>query len=995
MRSKLAIFLIFVFTISLWVPLASAVEMPACTINGGHCDGWDSADDGTPNQQDWIEGVYEFNLVDTSKIEMEMTWALREFNRSLLGFDDDPNIAAAIQAMGFSGKDGAPADLIRNFFNENTGGPGTPTVKEKLILEVNDTINELLTSGFGTVEDVDSSYVNTITESGITTACSDNPDNDSVYGSEGQSIENAFDPPICFSVKANVSLSTSTFNLGSVDPITLERVYKGMLAMGSEITSEFDLFSEPGHKSVFVINPPDFATIKGVDSNGIQVIKSGPPSYMAAQWTIDHTNAPLLSQRIEQSVSIDIAHRNSTQTSSVVVGPDETGITLAVTLDMSDEDSVFIDILAGINHIDESTMTDWGISMVDVTENARVPWITSDGIRLAYHNDLVDLDEFTSNFPMDTVGNAIEDTVSGVGDITMSDANWVSNSVSVGISESPGGLNYSHSDCPETLPPGMDAYYCIEGQSAMNGEHPIYLRSTSSTFELRILDLIKEQVDDSTGLLDAIQESDFHDLLDSGLTIDTKFGQDLLQDMVPSDLPPSELKLEIILPDWMQTATGEQSFELIERTNDVDQFEISIAKPGAYDPRHAIVDSDGNEICSADEADWSCVNLDVEFDVSELNFNEWGPSIDLTASFSAKIDLYRIKIPDQVLEQLETENTTVALEVIPSDLIRLGFEIGGRVADPVVREVNVSEGNPTEIEFTAEGFEEFVDNLGKEITEEMHASAEQISAEEEMVEIDLSGIQIITNLDNLGGIGTSMDDNTPITFEIIIPEFTFEAGVTNGWQGLIDGEPTVGVTTALTNPIISAANKFRNLFQVFGLQFLQMSGGGLTLDNNGEPLMFETEPIDIELSNETDADLRGDVSFVLPDGIVLEDFQTANGWEKIEYLDDGRQKITISLESLYVGEEVEFRLVVTWFYILSQIWIYPTILLGLIIWRVRARRKKKRKIREAKAAQEVQKVSNSKGGLTDSDFASLSAGKDPTFNSSSDYNLYDDEMWNQ
>ena len=55
-----------------------------------------------------------------------------------------------------------------------------------------------------------------------------------------------------------------------------------MLAMGSEITSEFDLFSEPGHKSVFIINPPDFATIRGVDANGIQVVKSGPPSYMAA-----------------------------------------------------------------------------------------------------------------------------------------------------------------------------------------------------------------------------------------------------------------------------------------------------------------------------------------------------------------------------------------------------------------------------------------------------------------------------------------------------------------------------------------------------------------------------------------------------------------------------------------------------------------------------------------------------------------------------------------
>ena len=336
------------------------------------------------------------------------------------------------------------------------------------------------------------------------------------------------------------------------------------------------------------------------------------------------------------------------------------------------------------------------------------------------------------------------------------------------------------------------------------------------------------------------------------------------------------------------------------------------------------------------------------------------------------------------------------MEVIPSDLIRLGFEIGGRLADPVTREVNVTEGDPTELEFTAEGFEAFVDNLGKEITEEMHKAADEASQQEEMLEIDLSGIQIITNLDNLGGIGTSMDDNTPITFEIIIPEFTFEAGITNGWNGILDGEPTVGVTTALTNPIINAANKFRSLFQIFGLQFLQMGGSGLTLDNNGEPVKFQTDPVDVELSSETDTDLRGDVTFIMPDGIVLEDFQTANGWEKIEYLDDGRQQITISLESLYAGEDVEFRLVVTWLYILSQIWIYPTILLALIVWRVRARRKKKRRIREAKAAETMAVTSPSKGGLSDSDFASLSAGNDPTMGgSSSDYDLYADDMWNQ
>ena len=38
-----------------------------------------------------------------------------------------------------SAEDGAPADLIRNYFDTPTGA-GTQTVKDKLILEVNDTI---------------------------------------------------------------------------------------------------------------------------------------------------------------------------------------------------------------------------------------------------------------------------------------------------------------------------------------------------------------------------------------------------------------------------------------------------------------------------------------------------------------------------------------------------------------------------------------------------------------------------------------------------------------------------------------------------------------------------------------------------------------------------------------------------------------------------------------------------------------------------------------
>jgi len=1005
MNRRLALSLISIFAISLLAPLASATGMQSCLLNGGTCDTWDKADDGTENQQDWVVGIYEFNLVDTSTIEMEMSWALREYNRSVLG--SIPGVDAALAAEGMSAEDGAPADLIRNYFNTPTGA-GTQTVKDKLILEVNDTIEDLLSSGFGSVNSIQSGYVNSVTNSGITTQCTDDPSMDTA--SEAGLANNVFDPPICFSVTASVSLSTSTFNLGGVDPLTLDRVYRGMLVMGSDITSSFDLFSEPGHNSVFVINPPDFATVKSVDPTGIQVIKSGPPSYLAAQWDIDNLDAPIGGERISRQVSVEIGYRNSTQTSSVAIAPDETGITLRVTLDLSNEDAAYIDIVAGINHIDASTMSEWGISLVDVTENAEIPWVTSDGIRLAYQNDLVELDNFTNNFPMDLVSDAIEGAVSTVGDITLSEPSWVSNSNLVGIPGSPGGLNYTHPSCPEILPPGTQVHYCIEGPKAMDGTHPVYLRSTSSTFELRLLDLLKEEVGDSTGILDAIDESDFERLLDSGLEIQTEFGQDLLQDMIPDDLPPTELTLELILPPWLASATDDGSIVLVERSDGPDDLGINIASPNAYQPNHAILDSNGDAICSADEADWSCIDLDVELDVSDLNFNEWGPSIDLTASFSATVDVYRIKIPDEVLDELKSDNTSVSLEVIPSDLIRLGFDIAGRLADPPSDTIDVGGDEEVEFDFTTEGFEEMVGKIGQELTARIHKSADELSAEEKDVEIDLSGIQIITSLQNLGGIGTSIGDETPIRMSIEIPQFTFEAGVTNGWNGILDGEPTIGVVTAMQLPIIEAARAFENVFTNLGVQFLSMGGSGIMLDNNGEPVNLEFQSTDIELNEETESELRGDITFTLPDGITLEDFQTANGWEKVDEV-DGRQQITLSLESLVAGEEISFRVKVSWWYVLLQIWIYPTIVLSLIVWRVYARRKKKKRKRELEAAAETKVISSGsgKGGLTDSDFAALSAGYDPTagydpstpssgdfdlYNDDKNYSMYDDEPWN-
>ncbi|MDP6869604.1 MAG: hypothetical protein QGI21_02380 [Candidatus Poseidoniaceae archaeon] len=977
--------LFFVLLLPLVSPVVSAAGMQGCTINGGICDEWDKADDQTPNQQDWIEGVYEFNMVNTSTINVQMTWALREFNRTTLGLDYAAmNIALA--AEGMSPVDGVPADLIRNYFDQTTAGPGTPTVRDKLLLEVNDTVDELLENGFGTVTEIIAGYTSSINQSGNITQCSDDPDFDTA--AEAGLEDNVFDPPICFSVSAEVVVSPSTFNLGSVDPLTLERVYQGMLAMGSDISSEFSLFSDPGHKSTFVIHPPQYATVKGVDAPGHSVIRSGPPSYLAAEWIISHLDASVGEDRKSESARILIGYRNSTQTSSVSISPDDTGITLRVILDLSDEDAASIEILAGINHFDEDTMDDWGISLVDVTQNANVPWVTSDGIRMAHHNGLVDLNEFTSNFPMDTVSEAIKGAVSDAEPITMTDPVWVSDSATQGLDAIPGGLNYTHGDCPENLPVGMEIHYCVEGPNAMDGFAPIYLQSTSNTFTLHLLDLIKQKINDDYGIMDIIQESDLEDLLDSGLEIEADLGQSFVSDMIPSELPPTELSLEIIMPSWLQTATGEQSLLFVDRPVGDDEMELSMIGPNAYDPRHSIMDGD-KEICSGHDSEWSCINVDMEIDAQDLTINEWSPSVDFTGSFEANIDVYRIKVPNYLRDDMNSNGVSVDLEVIPSDLIRVGLDISERVEEPITREVVFSDGETASVTLTKKGIEDFVSDIGEKFTEDLHERAREANEHPDAgdVNLNLDNVQIITSLENLGNIGTSIDDQTPLRLKIVIPTVTLNAGVSNGWGGISDGNPKVSVNSEIVSPIFQIAQMFGNLLFDVGLQSLNMSGDGFRILDGEESFNLHIQPSDLTLNEDTDMSLRGEVTLKLPEGILLENFQTANGWETVEMV-DGRQVITMSFDSFANGEDVTFTILLTWGFVLSQIWIYPTILLGLIVWRVRARWKKK------KIKRTQDKSSNTaiigKGGLSDDEFAQLESRATA---SETDFDLYSDDIW--
>jgi hypothetical protein len=402
--------------------------------------------------------------------------------------------------------------------------------------------------------------------------------------------------------------------------------------------------------------------------------------------------------------------------------------------------------------------------------------------------------------------------------------------------------------------------------------------------------------------------------------------------------------------------------------------------PGeGYDPRHAILDKNGNEICSSHESDWSCVDFEMNLEVSDVNINEWGPAAEMTVSFSVEVDIYRIKVPMMIRENMSSDDTTIDIEVISSDLLRLGLDISGRLLEPKMTDVDIGDESIS-IKLTASGIEDFVDEIGRVGTDMIHDAAEELSKEDDMTEVDLSGIQIITKL-SIGNIGATIGDDVPISMSITIPEFTIEAGVTNGWGGISDGEPTIGIGTiagSLMTPLVQLVTDFTSGMTEIGKQLVSVEGSGVVLDDEEKPFLFTFEKQDLTIHEDSDTDLQGKVTIIMPSGITLEEFQSANGWEKIEE-EDGRQKITIDIRSFAEGDEFSFKVAISWGFVLGQIWAYPAIIMALMIWRIRARRKKKRLKKEKLLDTDSQNIFNSKGGLSDSDFASLGMGEDPTF----------------
>ena len=453
---------------------------------------------------------------------------------------------------------------------------------------------------------------------------------------------------------------------------------------------------------------------------------------------------------------------------------------------------------------------------------------------------------------------------------------------------------------------------------------------------------------------------------------------DYLEEIIPSNLPPSELTLEIILPTWVRTIDGQNSIVLTHSLEDNSDSEISFAGTNPYDWRNEIKNSDGEVVCTTLQR--TCVSTSIDFDVSAFRINEWTQSVSVDFALEAELSIHRITVPLDRLDQ--AGSTQVHMEALPSDLIRLGLDIASRLNEPHVidgpdnicsadQDMEVCDEDLS-FSFTEQGLTDFSENVGDVLTAYIQQVGEDLPNQEDspLTNVDLSGFQIKTAVSGIGAPDLNIGDDEPITLSVEIPMVEFELDIDGNLGEIIGGDMESLEVSFLANTMSSYfLSPMADVADAMGASLSNslVSGEGLTFPDPEQSELSYTFSGNASVNEEFEAELSGPISITLPKGITIEDAKSTSGNLEIKEI-DGRQKITYTIPNGEFEDTVTFRVKVSWIYILAQFWVYPTIIISLIFLMIRRRRRKKK---AKKQRREVNSAQATKVGIGDREFSDL------------------------
>ena len=913
----------------------------------GQCDDWNSAHDESPESQEWVVARYEFDMIDTDTIEMRVFWDIHEFNRSQITLDID------LGGASLPTHDGIPADYIRNYFNVLVSGG--QTVKNLLVQETQNSVTRLINDGFGLASNVQ------VQITGGDNPYADSQDEPASTGSPVPSIpNNAFQPPVQMEVTATVELDTSTFSIANNSELEVERALQAILTMGANITTDFKVFARNGHIATFELRPPDYATMIGVDNTGrLEVRSQDGFQYRIGAWDIDNRGAVQGADEAERNVSVTLSRRASQATRAVQIDTlNQKGVDVSITLDMSDTMAI-LEVVIQMFYVDQATFDAWGLSVIQDNGLVDMPWVTSDGIRWAHDNGLLNLSELTEAIPTD----AIADGLSGFAQepVVMQPVEWSS-------PDSNGGLLFAHRS-GETCNEAGAPHYCIAGSNAMNSTYPVYIKTESRPFRMSLIDLAAQKAGDKAPgdfNFSVLEESDLEGILNAGLKIEVDLGDDFINDLIPPELPPSEVTVTINLPDWAESTNESEPgiLQLKRLTNGsaISSIGIQGTRPYVWD-NHPIKNQDGETVCSAQEK--TCIQVDLKLDFIDLEVKEWQRAVELTLSGEVTLHVYRIGIPDGVLDQA---GALITLKVIPSDLIRLLVDIADR-GEPVSFDVPFGDGEDATdltIEMSNDGIDRFLQDVSKIINDNLSAAGDKAAQESgeggPTLDIDLSGIKVIAEKENIVALSSiSITDEDPVDLRLSLAETTVTASYTDNTVRL--GTGWVGAAlSGIVNSLVGGFSSALPMAEADGTL-----GSGLTLPPNGEVLevpAFESPSFSDDETGELIARPLLIVELSLPKGIGFGTLESENGTIE-KSLVQGRQQVRYQAPRGQ-NDALSLTLVVEWGFFAGELAVYLAGvggLVGLLVFR--RIRKKARK--EAILEEEFERASRMRTSAMDFD----------------------------
>ena len=916
----------------------------------GICDDYNFAHDLTQSNE-WVRSNYQFEMHNTTTITMTLEWEMHEFNRSVIGLQDMD------LGGGFDGNNsGAPVDYIRNYLGYTTNSG--LQVRQLILNEFSAAVEGLVNDTYRGSAQVESQIVNQVTIEGQNIACTDDMNEDSIDEVLGLP-NNAFNPPLCLRSVAQIQVDSDILGVTG-SGFDVERGFQGLLTMGAEVTSNFTLVSRAGHRSTFELIPPNYATFSSVGGGGTLIPhQQGSVQYNSGSWVTDGFSMQGNGNTLTNA-SITSIFRNGTTNSVSIDQNVDHGISIYAEVDLRDATNSMVSAEMDIHYLPKSVLDDWEFSLGD--GNIELPWITSDGIRMAHEYGLLDLDDFSDMIPLGDVESAVLNA-SEI-EISMNPVTWKQPDAS-------GGLNFTHTPsvtCAELIP----VTHCLRGGSAMDGSFPVTLVTSSEPFSADPLEKLTNLISGQGGLenVTSIPQEDVSALL-SVLVFQHQLDTSFISDSLPDWLPPTEIEVTILLPDWIASDAGDpRSITLTASSESGEETPLAITGPNPYhrrwsnpicDVSAACSDSSPDLIC---QSDWrSCIKIHTSLNLPTFEIHEWSQEIELAVEGQISIELYRIEVP-----QVLIEDTGVDIKTIPSDLIShivaYGDEQEGGLNGLVGKTIEVPLGNEIhQLEISNDGLQAFADSLANMMNDKLSTMQQS----DDLLTVDLSSLRFSASVDRMerpyNGI---INDDKPLKFTLQLDKTIIRAKY-------LDGAITISTASA-QGAIPSLMN---GMLDVFDIRNAKESDGVVTLPP--EPVVEDVSPIfmvedmdsgtdsnmDGNSNNDQDLDIRPALVFELtmPTGLELE-FTSSLGRDEQNIVDGNRQHILYRVP-LCLGEntnnceldqsdEISLQFTIGYGFLIQELLSYLIFLLAIIFllfyWRSK-RKKKKRAAKEEKLIQ--------------------------------------------